>query len=239
MAEYFDKFPKTPYNINYNSELAKNFDMPVNILVRVGVLISKLDQVFHYYDYEIKEGETPEIVADKFYDNPEAHWLVLLTNNIIDPQYDWVLHYNEFGKYIVSKYGSLANAKTSVHHYELIQKTQDVSTDLITYDTHEITSNTYSNLVASGTPVVEPSNYVTYTVGGKTVRVFGNTVSPGVSPGYLKTVYNYDWEVEQNEKKRNIKLIKREYYGGIVLELDAIMEQASPSRKKFGIRSLT
>lgn len=235
MAEYFDKFPKTPYNINYNSELAKNFDMPVNILVRVGVLISKLDQAFHYYDYEIKEGETPEIVADKFYDNPEAHWLVLLTNNIIDPQYDWVLHYDQFSKYIISKYGSLANAKTSVHHYERIQKTQDVATDLITYSSHEITQNTYNNLVVSGVPVVEPTNYTTYTVGGKTVRLF-----PGPEvPYYLKTVYNYDWEVEQNEKKRNIKLIKREYYGGIVLELDAIMEQASTSRKKFGVRSLT
>jgi hypothetical protein len=234
MAEYFDKFPKTPYNINYNSELAKNFDMPVNILVRVGVLISKLDQVFHYYDYAIKEGETPEIVADKFYDNPEAHWLVLLTNNIIDPQYDWVLHYDAFGKYIVSKYGSLANAKTSVHHYELIRKTQDVTTDLITYGIHEITSNTYSNLVASGTPVVEPTNYTTYTVGGKIVRVFPDATQPY----YLRTVYNYDWEDEQNEKRRNIKLIKREYYSNIVNEFTAIMAEALPTRKKFGVRSL-
>jgi hypothetical protein len=229
MAEYFDKFPKTPYNINYDSERTQNFDMPVNILVRVGVLINKLDQVFHYYDYEIREGETPEIVADKFYGNPEAHWLILLTNNILDPQYGWVLHYDAFGKYIVSKYGSLANAKTGIHHYELIQKTQDVTTDKITYATHEVTSNTYSNLVTSGTPVAEPTNYTSYTVGGKVVRVF---------PEYLKTVYNYDWEVEQNEKKRNIKLIKREYYNQIVLELDAIMQDASPSRKKYGIRSL-
>lgn len=230
MAEYFDKFPKTPYNINYNSEFAKNFDMPVNILVRVGVLISKLDQIFHYYDYAIREGETPEIVADKFYDNPEAHWLVLLTNNIIDPQYDWVLHYDAFGKYIISKYGSLANAKTSIHHYELIQKTQDVSTELITYGAHEITSNTYSNLVVSGTPVVEPTNYTTYTINGRVARVF---------PKYLKTVYNYDWENEQNEKRRNIKLIKREYYSKIVGEFNAIMEDASITRKKFGVRSLT
>ena len=229
MAEYFDKFPKTPYNINYDSERTQNFDMPVNILVRVGVLINKLGQIFHYYDYEIKEGETPEIVADKFYGNPEAHWLILLTNNILDPQYGWVLHYDAFGKYIVSKYGSLANAQTSIHHYELVQKTQDVTTEKITYAGSEITSNTYSNLVASGTPVVEPNNYTAYTVNSKVVRIF---------PKYLQTVYNYDWEVEQNEKRRSIKLIKREYYSQIVLELDAIMADASPSRKKYGIRSL-
>jgi hypothetical protein len=229
VAEYFDKFPKTTYNINYNSERTQNFNMPVNILVRVGVLINKLDQVFHYYDYDIKEGETPEIIADKFYGNPEAHWLILLTNNILDPQYGWVLHYDSFGKYITSKYGSLANAKTGIHNYELVRKTQDVETELITYNTHKITSREYDALVTGGTPVVEPNNYTTYTVGGKVVRIF---------PKYLKTVYNYDWEVEENEKRRNIKLIKREYYNQIVLELDAIMSDASPSRKKFGIRSL-
>ena len=229
MAEYFDKFPKVPYNINYSSSVTKNFDMPVNILVRVGVLISKLDKVFHYYDYAIKENETPEIVADNFYGNPEAHWLILLTNNIVDPQYDWVLHYDAFGKYINDKYGSLANAKTGVHHYELIQKTQDVLTEVITYQPHQITSNSYTNLVASGTPVVEPTNYTAYTINSKVVRVF---------PEYLTTVYNYDWEVEQNEKRRNIKLIKKEYYNSIAGEFDALMTEARPSRKKYGVRSL-
>lgn len=229
MAEYFDKFPKISYNIDYDANRTKNFDMPVNILVRVGVLINKLDQIFHYYDYAIQEGETPEIVADKFYGNPEAHWLILLTNNIVDPQYDWVMHYDVFSNYIESKYGSQANAKTTIHHYELIQKTQDVTTDLITYDTHQITSNAYTNLVVSGTPIVEPSNYTTYTVNGKVVRVF---------PKYLNSVYNYDWEVDQNEKRRNIKLIKREYYNNIINEFDAIMAQARPSRKKYGVRSL-
>lgn len=229
MVQYFDKFPKISYSIDYDTNRTKNFNMPTNILVRVGVLINKLDRIFHYYDYDIKEGETPEIVADKFYGNPEAHWLILLTNNIIDPQYDWVLHYDAFSKYIESKYGSQANAQTSVHHYELIQKTQDVTTELITYDTHEVTTNTYSSLVTAGTPIVEPSNYTTYTVNGNVVRVY---------PKYLKTVNNFDWEVEQNEKKRSIKLIKREYYGGIILEFDELMREAFPSRKKYGVRSL-
>lgn len=229
MAEYFDKFPKIAYNIDYNSSQANKFDMPVNIMVRVGVIINKLDRLFHYYDYEVKEGETPEIIADKFYDNPEAHWLILLTNNVVDPQYDWILHYDAFKKYIISKYGSAANAKATTHHYELVNKKQDVTTDKITYDVHEITQREYDDLVDGGTPVVEPANYTAYTVNDKVIRVF---------PDYVRTVSNYDWEVEQNEKKRSIKLIKREYYAGIILELNTILADALPSRKKYGIRSL-
>ena len=229
MAQYFDKFPTTPYNINYNSDKTNSFDMPVNIMVRVGVLINTLDQVFHYYDYSIKEGETPEILADKFYGDSEAHWLILLTNNIVDPQYGWVLHYDAFNKYITDKYSSIATAKTTIHHWELVRKIQDLATELTTYNRSEITQREYDQLVSDGTPVVEQFGYTAKTIGSNVVRIF---------PEYVTTIDSYDWEVEQNEARRDIKLIKREYYGQIKNEFDKIMMDARPSRKKAGIRSL-
>ena len=231
MAQYFDKFPTTPYNINYNSDKTNSFDMPVNIMVRVGVLINTLDQVFHYYDYSIKEGETPEILADKFYGDSEAHWLILLTNNIVDPQYGWVLHYDAFNKYITDKYGSIATAKTTIHHWELVRKIQDLATELTTYNRSEITQREYDALSTGEdpVPVVEQFGYETKTVGSNVVRIF---------PEYVTTIDSYDWEVEQNEARRDIKLIKREYYGQIKNEFDKIMMDARPSRKKAGIRSL-
>ena len=229
MAQYFDKFPKTPYNINYNSDGTNSYDMPVNIMVRVGVLVNTLDKVFHYYDYVVKDGETPEILADKFYGDSEAHWLILLTNNIVDPQYDWVLHYDAFNKHIVDKYGSIATAKTTTHHWELIRKITDVATDLTTYNRSQITELEYNALVTAGTPVVEQFGYTAKTVGSNVVRIF---------PEYVTTIDSYDWEVSQNEARRNIKLIKRDYYDRIKNEFDNIMLDASPSRKKSGIRSL-
>ena len=229
MAQYFDKFPTTPYNINYDSNNTNSYDMPVNIMVRVGVLINTLERVFHYYDYVIKEGETPEILADKFYGDSEAHWLILLTNNIVDPQYGWVLHYDAFNKYIVDKYGSIATAKTTTHHWELVRKIQDVTTELTTYNRSQITELEYNALVTAGTPVVEQFGYTAKTVGSNVVRIF---------PEYVTTIDSYDWEIEQNEARRNIKLIKREYYEKIKNEFDSIMMSARPSRKKSGIRSL-
>lgn len=229
MSEYFDKFPKTLYNIDRNIYKTPNFNMPVNILVRVGVLMSKLDQVFHYYDYQIKEGETPEIIAEKFYGNAEAHWLILLTNKIMDPQYDWVLHYDAFSKYIINKYGSIDTSKITIHHYELVQKIQDVETDTLTYRPYEVSSDKYAELVSGGTPVSEPNNYTVYTVGGKQVRIF---------PQYLRTIYAYDWEFDRNEERRNIKLIKSSYYEAIVAQFDDIMLTATGLRRKPGIRNL-
>jgi hypothetical protein len=229
MAEYFNKFPKTAYRITYNENTPKNFDMPVNIMVRIGVLMNTLDKLFYYYEYEIKEGETPEIVAEKYYGDPEAHWLVLLTNNIVDPQYDWVLHYDAFKNYLIDKYGSIANSKTTVDRYELVYKKEDVETGTITYTPIIVTSREYDDLVTGGTPVAEPQNYTVYTVNNKQVRIY---------PEYLRTIYAYDAEVEKNESRRLIKLIKKDYYETIKLQFNEIMADARPSRKEFGIRSL-
>ena len=43
-----------------------------------------VDNDASYYEYEVKDTDTPEIIADKFYGSPERHWIVLGLNQIID-----------------------------------------------------------------------------------------------------------------------------------------------------------
>lgn len=227
MAQYFDIFPKINYAINNTGTYDKSYDIAVHILTRVGVIQSVLDKIFYYYDYELKDGDTPEIVAEKFYKDPEAHWLVLLTNNIHDPQYDWVLDYKSFNNFIISKYGSIENAQETVHHYEKIQKTVDVESigNEESYTKYEIQYDEYLTLPSSiGSPI-------SYTLpNGKVVDVYDF---------YRNIVYCYDWELEQNEKKRKIKLIKPEYYGSIKGQLNSIMDSVKNITKRPGIRSVT
>ena len=33
--------------------------------------------------------ETPEIIADKLYQDPELHWIVMLVNNVTDRYHQW------------------------------------------------------------------------------------------------------------------------------------------------------
>ncbi|NDB61251.1 hypothetical protein EB001_22850 [bacterium] len=42
----------------------------------------------------------------------------------MDPQFDWPLSDINFKKYIIEKYGSVAAAQTSYHHYEKIVETR-------------------------------------------------------------------------------------------------------------------
>ena len=67
-----------------------------------------------YDEYDIQDGETPEILSSKIYGNSEYHWLILHMNEIIDPRYDWPLSTFNLIKYCQSKYTNI----NGTHHYE-------------------------------------------------------------------------------------------------------------------------
>lgn len=216
MSKYFDLFPVTPYRINkYDSPLIYGY--PTNIMFRMRVFVEKLDQLFHYYEYDVIDGDTPETLAEKVYGNPEAHWLILMTNNISDPQFDWVMGYDAFNKYIDDKYGSMEIAQTTVHHYEKIIQTYDSASETTSNVTIQITQSEYANLSVSGVST-------TYTVGDYTVNLYSD---------YRNSVDCYTWELEENEKKRSIKLIKRDYYPMIMAEFESITKQANNRKTAF------
>lgn len=73
-----------------------------------------LANVTVYDEYDIVDGETPEIIAEKIYGNAEYHWIVMLANDRYDYRKDFPLTYVDLQKYIDDKYGEEAD---SIHHY--------------------------------------------------------------------------------------------------------------------------
>ena len=65
--------------------------------------------------YDIKDGETPEMVALRFYRDPQYHWVVLLANDIVDPRFDWPMTQTNLVEYCKTKYGD--SSLYSTHHY--------------------------------------------------------------------------------------------------------------------------
>lgn len=219
MAQFFDKFPVVKYNMSQDGNLTKEFDFPVNILTRIGFIANSLDNIFIYYDYVIKDTDKPEILAERYYGDPESYWIIMLSNKRLDPLYDWPLIDRNFDKYIINKYGSIEDSKTAVHKYEKIIKTVDVSTNTETIRRYDITLSEYNALPN------EDLNPLQLTIGNKTALMYT----------YRNIVYAYDYEFDLNEKKRNIKLIKSDYYQTIKSEFDDIMRVA---RKETVIESL-
>ena len=114
---YFSHFPLIEYDSVGNGK-SKGV---TNLLRRVAVR-SKIKTNTALYDtYDVKEGETPEILAHKLYGDAGLHWIILLFNDVKDRYHDWPMSGNQFNAYILDKYVNTDGTSNvdGIHHYEI------------------------------------------------------------------------------------------------------------------------
>ena len=141
-----------------------------------------------YFSYDVKEGERPDNVAFAFYGEADLDWVILLPNEIIDPYFGWPRDYQEMQSYIRDKYGSIPNAMAQIHHYEqIIQKRKEVRDE----DGELI-------LLPEKTLIVDQTTYIT------------------LESNNRKLVTAYDYEINMNDKRRNISVIDSAFVPSIV-----------------------
>ena len=201
---YFENFPIVGYNLSNSTN--QNVKIVSDLFVRARLIPSVRDNSLVYYKYQISDGDTPEILASKYYGDSNRHWIILLFNDINDPVYDWPLTYSNFISYIESKYGSIATAKTTTHHYEKVITKTDSVTGAVTVNKYELDYDTYASLPASNSETINLKD--------------GNTVNIVTTKNAVSC---YDYEDEQNELKREIKIVDKSFVNQIETELYAIV----------------
>jgi len=209
MSKYFNYFPKTVYSLDDTN----NVDVVTSIVSRFAFESSFRDNTAVYYEYNVQDSDTPEIIANKFYGDSEKHWVVLMLNQIIDPQFDWPLDQRTIISYINEKYSANASvgqsgvswAQANIHSYYKIETRTTNSTGAELQSKLQIDANTYANVSAS--------------TANSSILSDGNSITIAVSK---ETKSYYDYEIEQNETKRTIKLLKPEFVSPIEDELRAV-----------------
>jgi len=157
MAYYFRPFPLTTYDIKKNDKST----LLTNITTRFKILEAFERQEAVYYDYSVKDGERADTIAFKYYEDSSLDWIIYLTNNIIDPQFDWPLSSTSLNRYIIKKYGSVTAAMEETHHYEQILQQHEVLFDgtIIPVIREEIDLTTYGALSSSEKRIVTSYEY--------------------------------------------------------------------------------
>ena len=136
---YFSNFPIIVYDAVGNN----NFKLVTNLLKRVGVRAKVKVNTLFFDTYDVKEGETPEIIADKLYGDPELHWVVLFVNSITDRYHQWPMSSSQFLAFINDKYSDV----DATHHYEISQTSGDttIKIDVGTVNTDHPTATLITN----------------------------------------------------------------------------------------------
>lgn len=189
MSEYFKYFPKVEHDIR-NEGRRVNL---TNILKRFRVRSDLQGRTDIFYTYDIQEGDRPDIIADKYYEDSNLAWVVLHVNNIVDPQFGWPLFGNDFEKYISAKYGDRATAQSTIHEYRQVLTTKQVNYD--------------------GT--IRPE---------KKIVIDKDTYDSLAGDPNLEAVTKYDWEIEENEKRRKIKILDKRYIDLITDEVKVVLK---------------
>ena len=184
--QYFDTLPKI-----IKTDSVGNSVVMTDLLARCSIIPEILTNPMVYYEYNVQDGDTPEIVAYKYYGDSYRYWIVLFANQITDPQWDWPLSSNNFDAYIANKYQTF-NPYSTVHHYEKNITQYDVATQTTTTKNIVIDEDTYNSLITGTFTYTLPTGSVTITTEKSAVSY-------------------YDYELNLNESKRNIKILNSTY----------------------------
>jgi|TARA_B100001094_G_scaffold280630_1_gene291549 hypothetical protein len=168
-----------------------------NLFKRVKIREDLFNELTYFTKYKIVGDERPDQIANKIYGDSRYDWVILLSNNVMNVESEWPLDSVSFHNYMVRKYGG-DDKLSAIHHYE----TTDVKDSLGRI------------IVRAGLEV--PSNYV--------VNFYDNNTGSQVTVNNAVIgITNYEYEIQKDDDKRQIFLLKPEYLGIIKNDIDEIM----------------
>lgn len=152
--------------------------------------------------YKIIGEERPDQVAENVYGSSQYDWIVLISNNILNVRTEWPLSDGEFSEYLERKYTE--NELNSPHHYE----------------TTTVLDSRGKLIVPSGKEVDS----------GFTVTYFDEVKNQSVVVNPIKLISIYEYEIQQNDKKRNIYLLRDRYLQTAIDDMRTIMSYGFSSQ---------
>ena len=174
-----------------------------NLFKRVQVRPDIFNDATHFTKYTIIGDERPDNIAFKVYKDSNLDWLVLMSNNIVNFETEWPLTQQSFYNYLISKYGT-DEGINSVHHYE----------------SKEIRNSQKRIVLPKGLEIPKDYSITFYDPGLNTERVVS---------GISVEITNYIYEERLQNKKRNIYLLKDNYIGLVLDDMDNLLQYESGS----------
>ena len=185
---YFSIIPDLAYDekpIKYPFS-ESDFAVAKNFFRRYKVSDDIFSSAVYFNKYAIRDGERPDTLALQFYGNQFYDWIILLTNNMVNAQYDWPMQNYELYRVLEQEFD---DPYSQINHYEIKEAmghyAAGLHVDKTFYDgTHKLN------------------------IDGVVTLKNGNEIASPI------TVAEY-YQIE-NEKKREIYLLKQNYVQSFV-----------------------
>tara|TARA_B100000073_G_scaffold73454_1_gene55124 strand:- start:157 stop:2220 length:2064 start_codon:yes stop_codon:yes gene_type:complete len=116
MASYFSYLPNIelavrPIQFPWSEQ---QYKVAKNIFRRFKINDSALDTAMYFRKLTVTDADRPDVISQKVYGTSDYDWVILMSNNVINPYFDWPMSQPVLDDYINQKY----DAPYEVKHYE-------------------------------------------------------------------------------------------------------------------------
>jgi len=206
-----------------------------NLFRRAKIRDDFFQNVTAFTKYKIIGEERPDQVAEKVYGSSSYDWVVLISNNILNTRTEWPLSDAEFSNYLERKYTEAELA--APHHYETTLVT-DSKGKMIVPPGKIVDSNFTVTYLEIDQPFTESINYNFSSTVDKfdsNIITFDSTtgtrqVGTLVTVNPVRMVSVYEYEIQQNDKKRNIYLLRPRFLQTAIDDMKRIMSYGFSSQ---------
>ena len=199
MSNYFRLVPELEYVSRLPGAKIGDY-IKVKNLFKKGEIRKDIFQNLAFFEkYKIVGDDRPDNVAFEVYEDSKLDWIVLLSNNVLNIQSEWPLPQTDFDRFVLDKYGDYNTLYNGIHHYE----------------TEEVKNSQGVTIVPAGLQV--DSSY--------SVSYYDFFIEQQITTGNISIpVTNYEYEEKVENDKRNIFLLKKDYVGIVLNDMEEIME---------------
>ena len=198
---YFRQLPDLDYpSLANDRNSVYDYQVVKNIFKRAVLRDDVFDEVTAFTKYSVQGDERPDQVAYKFYKDSALDWVVLTTNNIVHVRDEWPMGNQDFLTYLNDKYTT--QELSNVHHYET-----------------EIIRDSKGRLI-------QPEGLTV--PAGHSVSFLDNGVLRTESKVKLFTFLQN--EINLNDAKRDINILKERYLGLFLEDFGNVMEYKKSSQ---------
>jgi hypothetical protein len=198
MSNYFRQVPDFEYVSRLPDAKISDYIQVKNLFKKGKLREDIFQSVAIFEKYQIRGDDRPDNVAFDFYQDSNLDWLVLACNNVINIQSEWPLRQTDFDRYMLEKYGDYDTLFNGAHHYET-------------------------------TEIKDGNGIIVMPAGLKTDSTFAFSYTDSRSDtlfnlsNIAKAVTNYEYELQLEDDKRNIFLLKSRYLNIVRDDMEEMM----------------
>jgi hypothetical protein len=216
---FFSKLPNIEYDLKPIKFpiSTKEYVLVNNFFRRFKLTDTAFKSAVYFNKYTILDGERPDIISEKFYGTTKYDWIVILTNNIINPLFEFPIAERSLYDFVAKNYSN----PDGLHHYETIEVTNSLGE--IVLKSGYVVDSEYVSLVHK---FYDRGSGTVFTKNGSQIVV---------------SISNYEYEKKLNDDRREIYILRPQFIDRFVSEFENKIEYDQSSAyinrntKKTGI----